>query len=812
MASTPGIKSHRARVTYGRSAGKQARNGESNNRPNYTSSPSTPSIQPNGNRAGDAGPSTKLPNRSNSPTAEQDEQSARGYGLERRAIRQRGGSHQPSSLKSPTSIMESRASSRHSRHTNVYDVPSSGDEKSAVYGSGRKRRKTGILARERESPPVPVTPPQRKQQPVSRKPEPTSKGQDLQSDITTSNGDVNVPARSRIEVVIGKDERRSSGKQGRPISLAVGGDSEGISFETTAQPGLSPNLKTTEQYKMGQQPGPKELVKRRSTPKRFQAGNGRAEYMRSKTPDDIPIAVSPGRRRLVDGLNMSGSDVDDSLNSVIVNPQESDPLSPSHSKSSLDLSNSKGIGPSESRTGDGDVIQRPTSTQNSQTIGPRITYARQRSFLSETSMLQDPDPVKASDPLGTPQKYGVRDNDGISSMATKMTPVGIDDESGITSSGAVRSIHELRQAGGNARFQGMVDSILEDIEDNLSPVSGRRSGLIQLCCKLGDYDFARQFLENGAEKRLSRSLRNQVDIISSCLSIYACALLLSTGPISNTTLSACCSVISDVTPLLLGEEEDIQVLSKSRRMNSSRAEQASLRDLRGQSLGSRIWPDKSPTRVTPQIMTLRCLEMVVRKVREKGEHLEIISGSALDQLVEILLRHSNNLKANPALANDFLVLELVFSILESYTVEMSSLGPGQETTIKQLSRVGPFLSFLTEQDNVQSQQLQILNIRLILNVTNNNLSLCEDFATSDIIGALVEIILSKFGLVSEDSIGERREPILDTVILALGTLINLTEWSETPRTLILSCEKNSVTFIDSLLRLFTNGLDMISEV
>lgn len=790
MASTA---SHRARVTYGKSARKQARNHELNS-PNFTSSsPSIPTTQPNGMRPGDTGPSPSSTSCSNSPAVGQDEQSAGGNGSERRAIRQCG-RNQPPSLKSSTPITNSSSGSR---YANVYDVPSSGDEQNFVYESRRKRRKTGMVRATSPSIPVSLALPQ--QQPVPGKPISTEQG--LQNNMATSNEGVNMTAESR------PSERLRSSKRYHHIARKY---REEIPCETTTQPDSQPSRNLT-LYNAGQRSEQPVLIKKRSIQRLSQAGNSEMELMR-KITDDGPLIASPGRRRLVDGLNISGSDVNEPLTSVIAHSQDSGPLSPSHSESSLALPNSKDNEPSEDSTSDGNIIRRSVSTQDSHATGPRITYARQRSFLSETSMLQDPEPVRVSDQLVSPQPYGFRENDEISSLIPKTSPVGIDDESGITSSGAVRSIHELRQAGGNARFQGMVDSMLEDIEDNQVSGSRRRSGLIQLCSKLGDHEFARQFLEIGAERRFSRSLKYQVDIISSYLAVYACALLLSTGPISNATLSACCSVISDITPSLLGEEEDIKDLTKSRRMNPSRAEQASLLDLREQLSKSRIWPDKSPTLVSPQVMTLRCLEMAVRKTREKGEHLEIISGSSLDQLVGILLHHSNNLKATHALGNDFLILELVFSILESYTVEMGCLSPDRDMTIKQLSLVGPFLSFLTEQDNIQSQRLQILNIRLILNVTNNNLPLCEDFATFEIIGALVEIILSKFGLVSEDFMGEKREPVLDIVILALGTLINLTEWSETPRTLILRCKKDSVTFIDSLLRLFSNGLDTISEV
>jgi NAD dependent epimerase/dehydratase family enzyme len=102
---------------------------------------------------------------------------------------------------------------------------------------------------------------------------------------------------------------------------------------------------------------------------------------------------------------------------------------------------------------------------------------------------------------------------------------------------------------------------------------------------------------------------------------------------------------------------------------------------------------------------------------------------------------------------------------------------------------------------------------LILNITNNNSRLCEDFSTPELVQALSKIILENFGSVAEElASNERKESLLDTVILALGALINLTEWSGTARRLILSSRSDETTHLDGLITLFSDGLESISEV
>ncbi|KAK2765893.1 hypothetical protein FQN54_007408 [Arachnomyces sp. PD_36] len=795
MATTPSMKPHHARVTYGKSSRKRAQNPELDGR-DFTSPPATPSIQLNRKHAVGGERSTTLPNVSKSPTRRQNKQRPDDHALEQKTSLPRNNPRPQSSRSKPRT--QSRASVQ-SGYSNVYDVPSSGDEQSSAYGSGQKRRKLGTVGKESSS--TPVTLPHRQQRPALPMPMKRTR----HNNIAISNGGIDAPMDTQVEVVIEQGVRSSRESRSRHASVTSGRDTEEISREANGLPDPPSNPLRADKYTAGWESTSPRPTQSQPLWGGLQSRRRAGGYRRDESVDDKPIVATPGRRRLVDGLNASRPDVEDTAESATVGLRRS----PTSSESSFVLSSSKDIEPLADTTSRGHNNQRPAAAQNSQAAGPRITYARQRSFLSEASMLENPEKLKISDSPNAP--HNIRGRGEKSSTAGKRMPVEPSDETSITHTGAVRSIHELRQAGGNARFQGMIDSILEDIEDSLGSVSTKRSGLIQLCHKLTEYQSARQFVETGLEKRFADTVRDQTDLISSSLAVYACALLLSTGPTSNTTLSACCSVILELVPHLLGEEEDIQALTKNRRTKLSRAEQAALRDLCGQFATSRIWCDKPPSQISPQVMALRCLEMAVRKVREKGEYLEVISSSTLDQLVGILLRHSDTVKDTSTLPNDLLVLELVFSVLESYTVEMGSLGSGQELVIKRLSHLGPFLALLTKQGHCQSRQLQILNIRLILNVTNNNPPLCEDFATPDLTGALVEIIVSKFGLVSEDFIGERREPVLDIVILALGALINLAEWSETSRNLILKCQGESGRFIDGLLRLFTNGLDAIFE-
>ncbi|KAA8643172.1 uncharacterized protein ATNIH1004_009934 [Aspergillus tanneri] len=134
---------------------------------------------------------------------------------------------------------------------------------------------------------------------------------------------------------------------------------------------------------------------------------------------------------------------------------------------------------------------RPTNNrQQSPTISSRlrgsmVTYARQRSFLNDIPLA---DNVKDGESSSNPPDH---ESAFIISGLASQNPEGvdeIDDEN--SDSKPVRSIHELRQAGDNARFCETVDLILEDIEDSSDSVSKRCDGFVRLCVKLSDPRFA----------------------------------------------------------------------------------------------------------------------------------------------------------------------------------------------------------------------------------------------------------------------------------------------------------------------------------
>lgn len=470
-----------------------------------------------------------------------------------------------------------------------------------------------------------------------------------------------------------------------------------------------------------------------------------------------------------------------------------------------------------------------TNPRRAPASSQKLTYARQRSFLTEANRGDGGE----IDPLGDLTTPLIPESPPKLAKFNSSTSWDLDEDDDGNATRTIRSVYELRQAGSNARHQGVIETIFEDLEDESASVSCKRSGLMQLCSRLGDYQFAHKFLTSSLDKRLAKCTSGLSDVVSAFLLAYIYALLLSTGPASPIVLRTCNAQIARVAPLLLREKRDIMTVAKHGDAKMTKAGYNDLNELQGKMPTSKVWAETKPRMLSPQVLALRCTELTIRRIRETGDTVDALTIPVLRQVVELLLQQELTDKPD-----DLLTLELSLSILESYTVGVGQqLEPRQESILRSLSQLGPLLADLTRRSktSVRRRQLQGLEIRLILNITNNNSRLCEDFSTPELIRALSDIVLTDFGSVAEElqvvaagattvatgkgkvngngNVGEKKESLLDTVILALGALINLTEWSGQARELAMELRTDGdTTLLDGFVRLFREGWEGVSEV
>ncbi|TQB69159.1 hypothetical protein MPDQ_002207 [Monascus purpureus] len=551
----------------------------------------------------------------------------------------------------------------------------------------------------------------------------------------------------------------------------------------------------------------------RSAPNDFAFSQRSGPEARDVTPSDSPLGTtsapdetSSNRKRLVDSLV------------AYVQPVQNPPSPDANIESrltSVDLSDfhttrrkAPPCIPSQSSCSgsETDIVassQESASFKSSHLRGSTVTYARQRSFLGDISIMSD---VGDGGSPGPSQAGRVTGNTTVAIDPCASSSVENSDNN---CTGSVRSIHELRKAGENARFIASVDSIFEDIEDVQNSVSGRCGGFIQLCEKLLNFQFARCFAQYGFDKRLMEDLTDHLDNLSATFALCAYELICSCGSLSSVLFVPFWSKILNISPRLLNEENDVLTLAKRRDYGLSKHVQASIYDILPR-LCSGLSKNQIPIQISPRLLALRCLHLTVSTLQEHGCNIDNIPLSLFTQLVGLLLLEGRSGVENRSLSTERLqILTLGFSILETYTLISGSLANGYQNAILPLSRLYGLLS-LKGYHGGRNFQISTLYMRVILNVTNSNPSLAGDFATPNLVGELVRTVVAEFSNVSEDPL-TRQNASLDTVILALGSLINLTEESESSRRIFLGSESNSESLIHVLLLLFTSSIGSTSE-
>jgi hypothetical protein len=377
--------------------------------------------------------------------------------------------------------------------------------------------------------------------------------------------------------------------------------------------------------------------------------------------------------------------------------------------------------------------------------------------------------------------------------------------------GSIRSIHELRQAGGNARYRGAVESIFEDIEDVQNSMSGRCSAFLQLCGKLLDAKLKRRFVECNFDKRLVDCLSIDLQMVPTVLAFCAYALGSSDGHMSYVLATLAWPKLVELSPMLLEIRDDMSQVAKVQAHGLTRPLQKTIQNIVPRVSEMLFSATASPT-LSPCTLALYCLKATISTMQTKSESLGAIPTSLSKSLMRILLSESKHCIAHNGIpAESSQTLCMVFSVLEALTVSAGSLKDEHRDIMEPLSTLHGLFYLQSERADVVGQQIQPLYIRVILNVTNSNPAICDEFATQEIVGGLVHMVSANFGDLTEDALGQENNS-LDSVILALGALINLTEQSEASRSIFLHSTGSRKSFLDHLLHLFTTYVDSISTV
>jgi hypothetical protein len=449
--------------------------------------------------------------------------------------------------------------------------------------------------------------------------------------------------------------------------------------------------------------------------------------------------------------------------------------------------------------------------------GPKVTYAKQRSHLSDM-VFEDPSDLAlpSMTPLAEPMastKACV--SLGLASQGSQDEPKDADD----AGSGAIRSIHELRLAGENSRFQGNLDSIFEDLEAaGRTGRSRRLRGLMQLSEKFLEPTFCQRFVENGMHQRLASHAFKETDVLSSTLISCALSILLSSNKPSLKMLQQVFDAVMHSSAPLLKETQElskfVRAIAKDRKQNLSGAMCKDVIAFQQPVLASRMWTTEKPTSLSPRLLALRSIELVIRGIRELKDFETSLPQPLFMQLVDILETIVQTDGASLDAPESVLTVESAISVLEFSALSHRLLEGGYNEAAKRLYVLGPLLREAGGILKERRRKTQQLVLRLIISVTNNNVELCESLGQTPLIRAIAAIVKTNFLELAEyaDSGKELDESTLESVILALGSLINFAECSHSSRLSMNTKGDAGESTVEWLVVAFARRAGKVSEV
>ena len=177
----------------------------------------------------------------------------------------------------------------------------------------------------------------------------------------------------------------------------------------------------------------------------------------------------------------------------------------------------------------------------------------------------------------------------------------------------------------------------------------------------------------------------------------------------------------------------------------------------------------------------------------------ILSFDALSRIAETSLPLETEHAQTPY---SRICVELAVSILESSTKGDIAADTDAEWTGSALERISGLFSLLSENSGLENGGQQNLCLRLYLNLTNANPELCHLFSKHHIINDVCRTMFVQFDQLSVPQDQRQDLHVLDKLVLSLGYLINLAEFSDQMRLMMMSLKTKGEKVLDTFLQLF----------
>lgn len=484
----------------------------------------------------------------------------------------------------------------------------------------------------------------------------------------------------------------------------------------------------------------------------------------SRSRSEMTPTANAKRTRLIASLKHAESSSDDEAGG-----SESDSGSEAMVESQFEHKHNKISREAEASTNgriaDDDMnldVEVAADSQTSQTTTgygnrPKFTYAKARSYLQEANPEDE--------------FYMSMDIDEPTISASQTRDSQTEDEEEMSQ---VRANHELKRHGQNTKFEWENLMLIDDIASKSSN-SIRRSALLELTTKMADASFAHELLDSSLAQQFLDNLTSNGEIIFDFAAAVATVFMLNTNPTYTTLEQIHHSNHMTSLVKLLDNTIDIEKIAKNRKTNLSRIAIDAVVTFRLTTLKGCSWSPAQPEILSPQIIAIKALEPLELGLRGTGSAESAISQDALVKLVEIAYTAAERCKAEKKVVTDQMVLKSAISILEA-----ASLATQQRLvwTAQMMQSLALSMSIVFQLGDAAAITLAV---KLCMNLTNNKPKACHQFSNAAFVRSLTQSITNRIHLLQQGREDEQRTETLDTLILSLGAMINLTEHSDQAR-------------------------------
>ncbi|KAJ4353797.1 uncharacterized protein N0V89_005527 [Didymosphaeria variabile] len=409
------------------------------------------------------------------------------------------------------------------------------------------------------------------------------------------------------------------------------------------------------------------------------------------------------------------------------------------------------------------------------------TYAQQRSYLEETNLedglLNWDDDIEVDLPT---RQGSVTESEDDSQQVT--------------------GLPELRRKGQLYKFEAETQAIIEDISGKTNTnISARRSAMMEFATQLADVSYVNQLLESAMTSSLLRAISATGDIVFDFAAAVAIIFILRTKPSYAVVEQVYQSEILTTLRKLLSSPMlslDIHRISKDRKTNMSSSARESVADFRALILRLLDWPEADVPKLSPQLLAIKVLEELVIGLRIPGNTEAIVDDDMIGKVLDVASGPAQRLQSGKATTQDDLILETAFSALESLSISKD----GQATWPDEvLRRLADMMSAFFDTTGSSPRRLVI---RLCMNLANNRPKACQIFADQTFVTRLARFIVECFHTLGDDASQQPLTRVRDDLILALGAMMNLAEFSDQAR---LNVTQGGDELLGDLVNIFLEG-------